>query len=304
MVVGLKLEALMLARALPLIPLAAAAIAVAGCRSADRSPSSDAPQSEAAVPGSASGYEGPTVLAVAARDFAFEARAEVPAGMTTIRLLNNGPSLHHVQLFKLEDGKTVDDFMTALKAPGPLPAWVRPVGGPNPPEPAGTASITETLEPGKYIMVCFVPSADGMPHVMKGMMRPLTVTPASGTAGSEPKADITMKLVDFDFQPSQPLTPGRHTIRVENAGSQPHEVAFVRMNPGKTPQDFANWGMKPVGPAPGSTMGGVSAIMPGAHVFVHVDLPPGDYALLCFVPDGKDGKPHFAHGMAKLIKVG
>ena len=34
------------------------------------------------------------------------------------------------------------------------------------------------------------------------------------------------------------------------------------------------------------------------------DLTAGEYALMCFVPDSKDGKPHFAHGMMKTIKVG
>jgi len=58
-----------------------------------------------------------------------------------------------------------------------------------------------------------------------------------------------------------------------------------------------------IGPAPGALFGGVSGIMPGSHAFVPVDLPAGQYALICFVPDAKDGKPHFAHGMAKLIKV-
>jgi hypothetical protein len=36
---------------------------------------------------------------------------------------------------------------------------------------------------------------------------------------------------------------------------------------------------------------------------VEVDLPAGDYALVCFIPDDKDGKPHFVHGMAKQTKV-
>ena len=35
-----------------------------------------------------------------------------------------------------------------------------------------------------------------------------------------------------------------------------------------------------------------------------VDLPAGDYALLCFVPDMKDGKAHYIHGMSKRIKIG
>jgi hypothetical protein len=61
--------------------------------------------------------------------------------------------------------------------------------------------------------------------------------------------------------------------------------------------------MKPVGPAPGTIHGGLSGIMPGAHSFIEVDLPPGDYGLLCFLPDAKDGKPHFEHGMAQQAKV-
>jgi hypothetical protein len=31
---------------------------------------------------------------------------------------------------------------------------------------------------------------------------------------------------------------------------------------------------------------------------MHVDLAPGDYVALCFLPDAGDGAPHLAHGMA------
>jgi hypothetical protein len=241
---------------------------------------------------------------VVARDYSFAAPSEIPAGLTTFRLVNRGPSLHHIQLIKLEEGKTADDFFAALKAGGPFPRWASFAGGPNPPESGDTATATLAVEPGNYVMLCFVPSADGVPHMMKGMATPLTVTRASGGSQVEPRADVVMKLVDFDFELSQPLTAGRHTIRIENAGAQPHEVAIVRLNPGKTPKDFTEWGEKPVGPAPGTMFGGVSGIMPGSRAFVSVDLPAGEYALICFVPDAKDGKPHFAHGMAKVIKVG
>ena len=30
---------------------------------------------------------------------------------------------------------------------------------------------------------------------------------------------------------------------------------------------------------------------------------PGSYALICFVPDAKDGKPHAMHGMLKTLTV-
>ena len=55
--------------------------------------------------------------------------------------------------------------------------------------------------------------------------------------------------------------------------------------------------------APGTIHGGLSGIMPGTHAFIEVDLPPGEYGLLCVLPDRKDGKPHFMHGMQKQTNV-
>jgi hypothetical protein len=51
-------------------------------------------------------------------------------------------------------------------------------------------------------------------------------------------------------------------------------------------------------------MGGVVALDKGGDATFTADLTAGDYALMCFIPDSKDGKPHHAHGMAKPIKVG
>jgi len=34
-----------------------------------------------------------------------------------------------------------------------------------------------------------------------------------------------------------------------------------------------------------------------------VDLKPGRYALICFLPDASDGKPHFEHGMVREIEL-
>ncbi|CAN5790000.1 hypothetical protein BH24GEM1_BH24GEM1_21390 [soil metagenome] len=277
----------------------AVALSTASCRS-DK-PAAGAPDAQTDAARTPAGGQA-NVLTVTASDYAFDAPAEVPAGLTTIRLVNKGPSLHHIQMMKLEDGKTLADFLGALKGEHP-PTWATPAGGPGPPEVGSTSTTIEVLEPGTYALICFIPASDGMPHVMKGMSRELKVTGPSRAAGAEPEADIVVKLMDYDFELSRPLTAGKHTIRVENAGPQPHELAIVRMNPGKKPSDFAAWGMKPVGPPPGTTHGGVSGIMPGTHAFVEVDLPAGEYGLLCFLPDAKDGKPHFVHGMQKETKV-
>lgn len=291
----------MSARPVPLAMLTVAAIAFASCRS-DK-PADDVSTSSTTPPGGGQpdAAGGPNVVTVTASDYTFDAPAEIPAGLTAIRLVNKGPSLHHIQLMRLEGEKTLEDFLAALKGERP-PTWATPAGGPAPPEVGSTTTSIEALEPGNYALICFIPAEDGMPHVMKGMSRALKVVGPS-RAASEPEADIVVKLVDYDFELSRPLTPGKHTIRVENAGPQPHEIAIVRLNPGKKPADFTAWGMKPVGPPPGTTHGGVSGIMPGTHSFIEVDLPPGDYGLLCFLPDAKDGKPHFVHGMSKQTKV-
>jgi len=288
----------MLDRTLPLALLTIAALTLA-CRSDRPADGASAAPPDQAQPEAAGG---PNVVTVIATDFGFDAPAEIPAGLTAIRLVNQGPSLHHIQLMKLEDGKTLEDFLVALKGEHP-PAWATPAGGPAPPEVGGTSTSIEALEPGTYALICFIPSPDGMPHVAKGMSRTLKVVESDRAAVPEPEADIVVKLVDYDFELSKPLTAGKHTIRVDNAGPQPHEIAIVRLNPGKKPADFTAWGMKPVGPPPGTIHGGLSGIMPGAHSFIEVDLPPGEYGLLCFLPDAKDGKPHFVHGMTKQTTV-
>jgi hypothetical protein len=244
----------------------------------------------------------PNVVTVTATDFAYQVPAEIPPGLTTIRMVNEGNEPHHAQLLKLGDGKRLADFL-ALQPGAPLPSWVSFAGGPNAVDPGGTAAATEILEPGHYAIVCEIPSPDGVPHVAKGMSAEFDVTGTLAAQPVEPTADLDMALVDYGFQLSHPLTAGYHTIRVQNDGAQPHEVVVVKLMPGKTPEDFVGWVENMQGPPPGSLLGGVVGLDPGAHAFFNLDAQPGDYGLLCFLPDKTDGQPHFAHGMMKLIHV-
>jgi hypothetical protein len=279
-----------------------AALLLGGCGSERRA---DAPRADAPAADAPPAAAAPEILTVTASDYKFDAPDQIPAGLVTVQLVNRGPSPHHVQLLRLGEGKTAADFQAAVQK-GQLPTWAMPAGGPNPPEVGGTSEVRMPLEAGEYVMVCFIPDTAGVPHMAHGMVRPLRVTPASGAAAStaDTTADLEMTLVDYDFKLSGPISPGRHLVRVTNSAKQPHEFVFVRLQPNKGPLDFARWGEHQVGPAPGTMHGGISAIMPGTVAYVPVDLPAGDYALLCFIPDVKDGKPHYTHGMAKRIKIG
>lgn len=245
-------------------------------------------------------------VSVTAHDFRFEAPATVPAGTTTIRLVNSGKELHQAQLLKLEEGKTVDDLAKALKSGGPLPSWIKFAGGPNGIAPGQETQATSALSPGQYAYICLIPSPDGVMHAAKGMIRPFEVTGSSSSIPAhEPPADVTFTLRDYDFQSTQPLKPGRQTIMVENAGPQPHELVLLKLAPGKKVEDFAHWaegGMK--GPPPAEPLGGVTVLDKGGRGSFTADLTAGEYGLICFVPDSKDGKLHLVHGMMKTIKVG
>jgi hypothetical protein len=226
------------------------------------------------------GEAAPPTITVTARDFTLDMPDTLTAGAITLRLVNQGTEFHHIWIARLDEGRTVSDVLEALKSRAGLPAWLKDAGGPNAPRPeGGEASATVMLEPGNYIVACMIPGPDGIPHIMKGMVRPLTVV-RSGTAAAAPSADVVMTLRDFNFFLSRPLTPG------------------------KSPQDVIAFVEHGVGSPPGLPLGGVSPLAVGGTSYMHVDLAAGRYALICFLPDRKDGKQHFEHGMVREFEVG
>jgi hypothetical protein len=261
--------------------------------------------SSAADPSAASAAGRPTAVVVTARDYSFELPASVPAGVVTMRLVNHGKELHQAQIMRLDEGKTVADVEKALKPHGPLPSWMKFVGGPNGIAPGDETNGQTSLSPGKHVVICLIPSPDGVPHLMKGMIQPLEITAAPGsTTAGFPEATDTIRLVDYSFQSNRELTPGRHTILVENAGPQPHEFVLVKLAPGKSLKDFATWVETMRGPPPAVPLGGVGVVEKGGRGQFTVDLTPGEYGYICFVPDAKDGKLHLIHGMMKQVTVG
>ena len=282
-----------------LIPLAAAFL-LAGCAVKDAS-------DEVATASAAAAGATANEVMITATDYAFDAPSEIPAGLTNLRMVDSGKELHHATLIKLEEGKTFADLMAGfseMKPGTPPPSWVIPAGGPNAVAPGSTSALTMVLEPGNYAIVCFIPDANGVPHVAHGMAKALTVTPNPNAVMTEPTADITVTMSDYKFEFSQPLAAGRHTLKLVTAPGQPHEFTFFQLSPGMTAGDIPRYvegGMK--GPPPALPLGGVAGVAAGRASYYTVDLQPGDYAIVCFIEDAKDGKPHFVHGMIQQIKV-
>ena len=83
----------------------------------------DAPASPAAT--------SPQVAAYTATDYAFDGPSETPAGLTRFTLSNKGKEPHHLVVVRIEEGRTYDSLLAALKKPEMPPKWAHPIGGPN-----------------------------------------------------------------------------------------------------------------------------------------------------------------------------
>ena len=260
------------------------------------------------APGQAEAAAGPVApqeITVHARDYGFDAPDTIPAGLTTIRLINDGPGLHHGQLLRIDSSKTFADAMAAIPQQINFPAWLVAVGGPNAVGAGDTSTVTQELAPGNYLWICFVNMPGGVEHYKKGMARAFTVVSSSAPAATPPNADLNITLRNYAFEFSKPLTAGQHTFKVMTAdtSSQSHELVLVQLAPGKTGEDLLGWLQKPEGPPPGRALGGVADLTRSMPVYFSANLTPGNYLLICFDPDFEDGKPHFMHGMMETVSV-
>ncbi len=261
----------------------------------------------------------PTVVTVTATDYAFQAPDTIPAGFTTFRLVNRSDQIHMAHLIRLDSERTIQDliegYSEAVRTAGSglesfteyveSIQWAARFGGPAADPHATSVSVTQHLEPGSYAWICLRDLPDGVLHLTKGMARPLEVRSADDTPVPRiaPEARVVIRMIDYAFILSTPLTVGRQTIRVENAGPEPHALTLLRFEAGKTMSDLQAYLENVQSPPPAVRVGGVTALASALDAYIEVDLTPGDYVLVCFLT-APDGRSHIAHGMIQPVRVG
>lgn len=263
----------------------------------------------------------PNLVSLSATEYAFEAPDTIPAGWTTFRLANRGQEIHYGHIVRLEPGKTVqelvDAYAVAIRTSGPRPKWVTRFGGPGGAFPGDSSSVTQYLEPGSYVWICPIEDDSGAPHFSKGEFKPFVIRAGDDVVAdrtARPEATTVIRLLDFSFGLDS-IPAGRHTVRVENAGVEPHDLVMWKLAPGATVSDIVA-GLNPerarradqaaTPPPPlGSLMtgvGGIAAIAPGMESFFEADLSPGEYMLACMAT-APDGRSHIEHGMIKQFRI-
>ena len=271
------------------------------------------------------GTEEPNEVAIEGHEFAFEVDGSAfTPGTNTITFKNTGAQTHDLQMIQIGD-HTIDDVAAVaqgLEQGQPPPEWFVFSGGVGEVAPGESGSITGSFAAGNYALVCFVPDiADGVPHFAKGMAALITIE--GDVNGAEiPEQDFTLRARDdgagtsHSFSLRARVRPASGNLRVEsgrvrllldNDGSEPHEANLLKFDEGFTFDQFvellaAAGEGPPSGPPPFTEVGGVQAILPGTSQMATFNLEPGDYALICLLPNAQ-GIPHFALGMVLEMEV-
>ena len=263
----------------------------------------------------------PTVVPVSSANYTFHAPDTVDAGWTTFQFANNGDDIHYAHIVQVDSGRTAKELLEAyaqaIRTSAASPKWIRRFGGPGGAAPGGSSAVTQNLEPGSYVWICPVEDTAGHPHFAKGESKAFVVRAATNPAGQAPPpvASAMIRLLDFGFTVDSQLTAGRHMIRVENAGLEPHDLVMLKLAPGETLEQVRSFLNPERARRPGEAgqplpplkslellAGGIAVIAPGMHVFFQTDLTPGEYVLVCMTT-APDGRAHIEHGMIQQIRI-
>lgn len=266
------------------------------------------------------------VMDVVARGLTFEGPDAVPAGWTTIRFSNLSQMVHFATVQKLPEGVTVADQQSgvapvfqagmdklnegdvdgAMAAFADLPAWFGDIvflGGPGLVSSGGSVEVTVYLEPGTYMLECYVKTA-GIFHSYNpdpesfGMVHGFTVTDSAGEKDPpEATAEITVSA-ESGFEGDLQLGAGPHVVAVRFLDQGPHEnfvghdIHLARLADDTelaAVEAWMDW-RSPDGlitPAPVQFAGGVNEMPAGTVAYMNVTLEPGRYAWVAEVPNAR-----------------
>jgi hypothetical protein len=278
----------------------------------------------------------PNVMEVTASGLEFLAPGQVPSGWVTFRFKNASDMTHFATVERLPEGfgiaeqqaqvapvfqKGMDlinqgDMTAAMAAFGELPEWFGQIvflGGPGLTGPGVTSQTTVYLEPGTYLLECYVKTV-GIFHSYNpdpgtyGMVHEFAVVPTSDAP--EPKADVTLTLSgERGIEGAGDLKAGVHTVAIRFQSQKAHEnfvghdVHLVRLEDDTDLDEVAGWmdWSTPDGleiPAPAVFLGGCEEMPAGKTGYVTVTLEPGRYAWIAEVPKPRE------KGMLKVFTVG
>ncbi len=290
------------------LAIVATGVLVAGCGSEDDKDSASTAAKPVAFP--------ITATAEGAKKKSLDFPSTVKAGLVTVTLQNSDTAPRSAQLIRVTGDQTVDDVLKIVDAEEAtkIPDFMQDGGGLGAVAPGKTASATQVLAPGKWVIWDDEGGDEGPGNSELGAKGEFTVTgPATDAELPEQDATVTAtdegegkdKTYDFEFAG---LKAGANAVRFENTGDELHHALFFPMRQGVTikqvEEAFAAE-EEPEGPPPVDFANGVGTTVIDGDIAqnVSLDLKAGKYAVVCFISDRAGGEPHAAKGMLKELTV-
>ncbi len=251
----------------------------------------------------------------------FKTLDTILSGWNTFNYINKSDETHFFLMDKYPEGKTIEDTEKEIAPPfqngmdlinegkpeegfaefNKLPAWFSEivfVGGSGLVSPKNSSLTTINLEPGYYIMECYVKMANGKFHSTMGMTKQIIVTDDdSGNSPPEAAVNITISSTEGIVY-DKPIIKGLQTFSVHFKDQIAHEnfvghdVNLVKTGKNMELEGLEKWmnwadpkGL--ISPAPdGFTfLGGVNEMPAGSTGYFTVTLEPGNYVMISEVPN-------------------
>lgn len=238
-----------------------------------------------------------TAITIEYTDDGISASADSQAGLVTIDFhdARSQSKPGEPQIARLADGKTSEDYLQALaNDPPAAQALLTALGG------AFGRNYFNLVE-GKYLALLAGPPAEGQP-----LLAAFSVT-GGNAAAVPPTADVEVELFDFSIAMPDEIPAGKQLWHFVNSGQQWHHVLIWQRNEGVTHEEFMGWLMDPEAkrPSPMQWVTGWAAMDAGQDGWAEIDLPAGEYEIVCFLPDFSSTPPkgHLELGMHRILTV-
>ena len=254
---------------------------------------------------------GPNIVEIKAVEYAFAAPDTIPSGWTTFRMENHGKEEHFMLINPLSEGVGISNILEAAEmiqgihdqydrgeinkeevyeilgnSLGEPTKEVRYRGGPGFLTMGHTVEATAFLEPGRYLIECYMRTPEGVQHNTLGMIRELTVTDET-TDTKAPEADFGITLTNDEIRVNEELEQGTYTFAVHfeehPVGYIGNDVHLIRLENDTEMDQVARWmdvfekgGL--MSPAPVEFLGGINEMPAGHTAYFTVNLQPGKYA--------------------------
>lgn len=258
---------------------------------------------------------------------------EIPSGWNKFRYINKSEETHFILMDKYPAGKTIADgrkevipvFQKGMDLInegkpdeaqaefGKLPAWFPDIvytGGCGLLSPGKSCEFTLNLEPGYYVMECYVKMANGVFHGTMGMTKAFTVTDSvSGYSAPTPNVRVTISGTE-GISYTDSIKKGKNVFSVYYKDQKVHEnfvghdVNLVKLGENANLGELEKWmnwadpkGLITPTPEGVTFLGGINDMPAGGTGYFSADLEPGSYAFISEVPNAS-GK-----GLLKTFEI-